>query len=144
MHHSSCKCQELSFMERTIIQNISVSLCGMKNPKTSDTLITNLKTLMNVTKMTKDQVATKSGISSRMISYILAGEKTPSIELAEALGKAFGLSGWHMIMPSLPYDLAKSGKLYELDELVRNYVASDDEGRDFLNKAAQREARYKV
>lgn len=141
MHHRSYLCQEQSFTDGTIIPNISFSLCSMKKLKTSDTLITNLKTLMKVTKMTKDQVALKSGVSSRMISYVLAGEKTPSIEIAEALGKAFGLSGWHMIMPSLPYDLAKSGKL---DELVRNYAASDEEGRDFLNKAAQREAKHKV
>jgi transcriptional regulator with XRE-family HTH domain len=117
-------------------------LLGMKTshrPKTNDTLVTNLRALMKATKMTKQVLHQKSRVSERMIGYILAHERKPTVEIAEALASAFGLTGWQLIMPDLPIEIAKSGKL---DELIHNYSLSSESGREYINRVAEQESKY--
>lgn len=110
-----------------------------KRTSTSDTLVTNLRELMRITKIRKPDLAKKSGVSERMIGYILAKERTPTVDTAEALGQAFGLNGWQLIMPGLPIHLAKNG---HLDKLVKNYARLTDEGREYVDRVAEKEAGY--
>ncbi len=80
-------------------------------PKASKTLVANLRALMRATGMKRTLLVKKSGVSERMIGYILAEERTPTLDIAEALAKAFGLRGWQMIVPGLPVALAKNGRI---------------------------------
>lgn len=48
---------------------------------------------MEVAGMNKPTLARKSGVSERMIAYILKAEKTSTIEVAQKLAKVFGLEG---------------------------------------------------
>lgn len=117
-------------------------LLGMKKRtrmSTSETLVSNIREVMRATGMKKADVAKKSGVSERMIGYILAKERSPTVDVAEALGKAFGLTGWQMIMPGLPVRLAKNG---HLDKLVKNYSSLSEEGREYVDRVAEKEARY--
>lgn len=106
-----------------------------------ETMIINLKMLMERTKMTTKQIALKSGISSRMIDYILSGERGATIETAEKIANVFGLTGWQLIMPSLPYDVAKSGAL---DQLIKDFSHCETVSQKYISSVAQREAIYKV
>lgn len=115
-------------------------LFGMKKrASTSDTLVANIREVMRVTGMKKPDLARKSGVSERMIGYILAKERSPTVDVADAIGRAVGLTGWQMIMPGLPVHLAKNG---HLDKLVKNYTHLTDEGREYVNRVAEREAGY--
>lgn len=110
-------------------------------PNTAETLVSNLRALMRATGMKKPELAKKSGVSERMIGYILAGERTPTVDVADALGKAFNLSGWQMIVPGLPTELTKNG---QLEKLVKNYSQLSQEGRSFVDLVAERETEYKT
>lgn len=110
-----------------------------RRPHTADTIVTNLRHLMRETGMKPAALATKSGVSKRMIDYILTKERTPTIEVAEALANAFGLTGWQLLLPDLPVHLAKTG---QLDRLLSYYSHSSDAGRAYIDRVAEQEAKY--
>lgn len=97
------------------------------------TLATNLKRLMTLANnMSARKLSGLSGVSDRYIGMILNRDHQPTVEIAEALAKPFGLTGWQLIMPNLDIDLAKSGKL---TELIHKYQTSSKQTRalfDFL------------
>lgn len=106
-----------------------------KHPKTVICFVTNLKYLLEVTVMQKSELAMKSGISARYIDYLLKFEKYPTIEMAENIGKSFGLSGWHMILPNLNYELGKNGKL---EELLKEFTNSSKVTQDYVSEVLHR------
>jgi len=114
---------------------------AMKKQMPQETLIANLKMLMSKTNMSNKEIAQKSGVSTRMIDYILNGQRGATIETAEKLANVFGLTGWQIIMPSLPYDIAKSGAL---DKLIKDFSHCGDISQQYISSVAQREAIYKV
>lgn len=117
-------------------------LLNMKTRQnTCDTLIANLRALMKAGGMKLPGLAIKSGVSLRMINYILSKERKPTVEIAEALARAFNLKGWQLIIPDLPVDLARSGKL---NTLVKNYTHSSEAGREYIDRVAEQEAKYKT
>lgn len=111
----------------------------MKNQMPADSLSINLRHLSQLTGMKAEQIAKKSGLSQRAIAYYLSGERSPKVKDAELIAEVFGLRGWHLIMPDLPNDLRKSKAL---QRLIENYINSDDEGADMIEKVAEREAKY--
>lgn len=106
-------------------------------PTTAETLITNLKMLMAKTKTNTAWIARQSGVSKRMVDYILSGERGASIEVAEKIANAYGITGWQLIMPSLPYDLASSGKL---DRLINKFEHCSQVAQDYVLDVLKREA----
>lgn len=112
-----------------------------KKQTTQETLISNLVLLMQRHGYSVRDIAGKSGLSGRMVRYVLNGERLPTIETAEQLARCFNLSGWQLIMPSLmDYD----GDLSSLSALINDYLRSDDEGRQFISSAAKRESSRKA
>lgn len=111
----------------------------MKTPP-AETLVINLKMLMTKTNTSSADLSKRSGVSKRMIDYILNGDRKPSVELAGDLAEAFGLTGWQLIMPSLPYDLAKDGTL---DKLIKDYTHCAQTSQDYISHVAEREAVYR-
>jgi transcriptional regulator with XRE-family HTH domain len=93
---------------------------------------------MTIRGWTQVELAKKSGVSQRMISSILSCESGCSVETADALAHAFGLTGWHLIMPNLSEDLLKSKAI---QVLLESYVTASDEGRALIDAIAAREAR---
>lgn len=110
-------------------------------PTPAETLVTNLKMLMLKTSMSSADLSLKSGVSKRMIDYILGGERKPSVEIAGQLAEGFGLTGWQLIMPSLPYDIAKDGTL---DKLIKDFSHCEHSSQDYIRHVAEREAVYKI
>lgn len=104
-----------------------------------DVIVGNLRALMRSSGIKKKQLSERSGVSERMIGYILAKEKTPTVEVTDMLARAFGLSGWQLMIPDVRADLAKSGKI---SKLVRNYSVASDNGRDYIDRVAEQEAKY--
>ena len=108
---------------------------------TKDVLVSNLKILMRHKGWSKSELARQSKISLRMINYILSGERAPSIEVADQLAKAFGLSGWQMMKPNLPEDLLSSPTL---SKLLDAYASASPDGRKMIDLVAERESKYRT
>lgn len=104
---------------------------------TAETLITNLKMLMAQTKTNTAWIAKQSGVPKRMVDYILSGERGASIEIAEKIANAYGITGWQLIMPSLPYTLASSGKL---DNLIKRFDSCNQVAQAYVLDVLKREA----
>lgn len=104
-----------------------------------DVLVANLRALMRDTGTTKIALSKKSGVSQRMVAYILSKERTPTVDVAESLAKAFNLKGWQLMIPDINIEVAKSNKL---DVLIKNYAESSDNGREFIDRVAEKESKY--
>jgi len=107
-----------------------------KRPNTRASLAKNLKTLMAIRGWNQIELSKKSGVSQRMISSILSQESGCSVETADAIAHAFGLEGWHLIMPHLSEDLLKSKAVQDLFE---SYINASPEGRALIDAMAARE-----
>ena len=111
---------------------------AIKRPATKDTLANNLRALMDERQWNQVELSKRSGVSQRQISNILRRETGCSIEHAEALAQAFGLEGWHLIMPTLRRDL-KTGAVAKL---ISNYAEATDAGRAAIDRVAELESHY--
>lgn len=112
---------------------------GAKKTSTAENFVANLRFLMRLNDISQTTLAKKSGVSQKSISNILNGNQIPSIEMAEQLAAAFGLEGWHMIMPNLPDDLRSSSAL---SKLYKGFIKATPEGRKHIEMVAEREAAY--
>ena len=86
--------------------------------------------------MSQRDLAAKSGVSQRQISNILSDATSCSVDTAQALAKAFGLEGWHLLVPNLPDELLSSPSL---ERLVRAYIGAPASAREFMDTLADRE-----
>lgn len=111
----------------------------MAKHSTKQILAKNLTFLMSQAGHSQHELAKRSGVSQKTISNILRQEQAAAVEMAEKLAAAFGLEGWHIIMPNLPTDLlaAKS-----MEALYASYIAASIEGRANIERIAEMEAKY--
>lgn len=123
---------QLSLLRQTASQRLYRCYVAPKRPSTRDTLATNIKTLMTLRGWTQVQLAEKSGVSQTMISSVTGAKSGCSVETAEAIAHAFGLTGWHLLMPGLTEDLLKSKAV---QKLLESYVDATPEGRAFIDAA---------
>lgn len=115
------------------------NVAGMKKrPHTTEVISKNLRALMDLQKMSVSELAKASGVSPRMIQYVLDRERTPSVEIADDLGVALGVTGWLLMLHDLDYALAKSGRI---SDLIKNYMDDPDDTRAYLDSVAKRDAR---
>lgn len=101
-----------------------------------DTLAKNLKMLMAHRKLSKKELAYASGLSERMIGYILSGEKAATIQTVGDLSKALKVPGWCLIMPGLTAELAG----VKIEKLIQHYSVASVEARHYIDQIADREA----
>ncbi|MCB4811678.1 helix-turn-helix transcriptional regulator [Methylovorus menthalis] len=94
-------------------------------------LIDNLQKLMvNST----GEIAKKSGISKRMIDYIMEGSRGASLNTLEKIADSHGLNAWHLLLDYLNLDAARSG---DLDKLVTNFSKCDKTTQAYLLHVAE-------
>lgn len=92
---------------------------------------------MGIRGWTQVQLAEKSGVSQTMISSVLGQKSGCAVETADALALAFGLTGWHLLMPGLSVDLLKSKAV---QRLLESYVNATPEGQALIDAMATRES----
>lgn len=129
---------QLSLLRQTATQRLYRCYVAPKRSSTRDTLAGNLKTLMALRSWTQVQLAEKSGVSQTMISSVLNARSGCSVETADALAHAFGLTGWNLLMPGLSEDLLKSKAV---QKLLESYVHASPEGQALIDAMALRESR---
>lgn len=131
---------QLSLLRQTATQRLYRCYVAPKRPNTRETLAKNLGTLMKIRDWTQVDLAGKSGVSQTMISSVLNERSGCSIETADALAHAFGLTGWHLLMPGLTEDLLKSKAV---QKLLDTYVNATPEGQALIDAMAVRESKIK-
>ena len=102
-------------------------------------VIDNIKKLMRLRGDSIRDLAERSNIHKSTIGNLLSGRHKISVEAADAIARAYGLEGWHLLMPNLSDDLIQSPTI---SRLVQSYVAADDKGREHICHVAEREAAY--
>lgn len=110
-------------------------------PTPSETLAQNLQMLLELApeKKSLDWLSRRSGVSKRMIQYLLKCERTATIDTIEALAKPFNLAGWQLLISGLRADLINNGTI---PRLIENFANSSNEGRMVINRIAEQEAKY--
>ncbi len=107
---------------------------------TAKTIVKNLISLMAEFHIDKPELSKKSGVSPRMVSYILSGDRKPSIDVLDKLAEVLGISAWQLMIPNLHADLVKRGRL---DKLIKSYASTTEDGREHIDLVAAREAQYR-
>lgn len=105
-------------------------------PRTRNTLALKLKTMMDTAQMTQRELANASGVSQRQISNIVNGKNACSHEVADALAKPFGMTGWQLISPHIPANYKYAGAL---NQLINAYTHANEDLRRYLDSIVERE-----
>lgn len=96
----------------------------------------NLKHLTD-TYMDKAYLASKSGVSSRMITFLINLERGASIDTVSRLANAMGVPAWVLLVENLTSSMVKNR---ELGELIENYVLANEPGRGHIVDVSRKEA----
>lgn len=102
-------------------------------------LIENLNGLMRARKMKVPELAELSGVSLRMVRFVLKSERMPTIETINRLASAFQLSSWQLLMPNFHKQVDDGAAL---NAVLASYIDSDSKGRELIKSVAEREAEY--
>lgn len=109
----------------------------MNRPNTGDTVAKNIQHLMDAMGWNVPKLEAASGVPRRTIYSILNRErKQPGVDTTDQIAQAFGLTGWHLLIPNLRYDLAKNGKL---DALLEKYAGACQETQEYVVMILDRE-----
>jgi len=65
------------------------------------------------------RVAKEGGLAQRTVSNVINKTNDPGTEIIEALGNAFGVPGWTLLIPKVPAKILNSK---ELPNLVSTYL----------------------
>jgi transcriptional regulator with XRE-family HTH domain len=84
-----------------------------------DALAENVQALMDLRGWTQTRVAKEGGLAQRTVSNVLNKTNDPGTEVIEALGRAFGVPGWTLLIPKVPSKVLDS---QELPNLVNTYL----------------------
>ena len=109
--------------------------------KTNEILVRNLKHLMETTGTSKQQLAKLSGVSPRMIAYLLQQERVPTVDLLEKLASVFNLRAWILLVENLP-DCIEACR--QLEQLTLNYLLLSEQSRARVLKITDEKARYET
>jgi|ERR1700733_2531707 len=94
------------------------------------TLMTNAEIGVTVT-------AGRAGINPKTINNLINLRHDPGLSTIENIARVFGLAAWQLLRPGGAEDL-KAGA--PIDQLLRNYLAASDRGREAIARLAQLEA----
>ncbi len=84
-----------------------------------DVLAANVLALMERRGWKQTRVAKEGGIAQRTVSNVINKTNDPGTEVIEALGRAFRVPGWTLLIPNVPIKVLDS---QELPNLVDTYL----------------------
>jgi transcriptional regulator with XRE-family HTH domain len=105
------------------------------HPETRKALGLKLKARMRAAHMTQRKLSDLTGVSQTQISNIVRGKNACSIEMADALAKAFGMKGWQLLAP---IEIADADHAQTLTNLVFAYTTNESLRR-YLDTIVERE-----
>lgn len=121
------------------VRNQGVRVVKTDKQQPRESLAVNLRHLMDLNDYVEDDVARLAKVSQKTINNILNKTTSVTLDKVEAVAAVFGLSGWQLILPNLPAELAEGGSIAKL---YKGYIKATPEGRQHIEMVAQREAAY--
>lgn len=112
-----------------------------KARKAADLLASNLRMLMKKNKLSRSALAKRCGVSPRHLAYILASEKSATIDVLERIARVFGLECWQLISRDLTDSQSVNS---QVSKVIHEYVQATEDGRELILKIAEREAKYRT
>lgn len=113
-----------------------------KRPTTRETIATNLRMLMRNSDppLSQHELAKKAGVSQKSVSNMLdpsrPGVSAGTLDKLERVAGAFGLTAWHLLIPTLPQDIREC---HRIGELVADYIVTPQSSREIIYHTAERE-----
>lgn len=103
-----------------------------------DALVTNLEYLMTVSGLTSQSLLSKAtGVSQTHIGNILRHDKLPGVHVLERLAHGLNVEVWQLLAPPA---LLQRGLSRPADQLLRDWLNCDDEGRRTISAVARAQA----
>lgn len=101
----------------------------------------NLRRLMDRESLSEAALSRRTGghVSQKAINNILNQRQACTIETADKLARAFDLDLWCLFLAELPEDPAV---VESIRRLYQSYSVASPEGRELIDKVAEREAAY--
>lgn len=116
--------------------------CMPSRPSTRETIARNLRMLMESSNPPLNQVelAKRAGVAQKSVSNMLdpsrPGVSAGTLDKLERVAAAFGLTAWHLLIPTLPEDLKEC---HRISDLVADYIVTPKTSRDLIYHTAERE-----
>lgn len=104
------------------------------------TLARNVRHLMEGHGHSAYDLARISGVSQRTVLNIINADTDARLDTVDAIAEAYGLAGWHLIIPTLPADLIDSPAI---SKMVGYYAKMPPEDRSYIDTTIAREASRK-
>jgi len=105
-------------------------------------LAANINGLMERRNWVQHDLAKAAGIAQRTVSNLCNPDgPSPKLDIVDAVAAAFGLEGWHLILPNLLTDLDGESSVAKL---VADFESADKSGKRHVLRVAEREAEYKA
>ena len=114
----------------------------------NEPLLSNLIRLQKEAKYTNRKISelTGGGVSDRFVANVKNNDNSPSLEIIRALARAFKLEPWQLLLPDMAN---KTEMIYDksyrndknLREIIDNYLASDEKGRELIWLIASTQAK---
>lgn len=86
------------------------------------------------------ELAKKAGVSQKSVSNMLdparPGVSAGTLDKLDRVARAFGLTAWHLLIPTLPEDIREC---HRISELVADYIVTPQDSRDLIYHTAERE-----
>lgn len=88
----------------------------------------------------QDALSKMAKVSQKTVSNMLKPEgPTPHLDNIDAVAAVYGLTGWQLILPSLP---ASKESVEGMVRLVENFAGASAEGQAAITRVAEMEANY--
>lgn len=113
--------------------------CMATPKKTLQDLAKNTKYLRARNKWSQAELAKKSRISQKAISDIENAVYDAKHDTADAIGRAFGLTGWHMLNPNLARDTESGGTIAKM---IEGFSQLNEESQQLIMQLVEREIKY--
>ena len=121
----------------TMVEHLPKAIKMKRRPR--QTLIRNLRYLMDKYDYSGNAIAKKAGVSEKTVSNMLNDRHNVTLDSVQKVAEVFGLDSWHLILPNLPVDLIDTGVG---DRLLNNYSNSSQEGRNLIELISDRESSH--
>lgn len=125
------RCQEPQHIARAI----GNSLCMKRQDKeTAARIGKNLSFLIERTGIKVMEVAERSRVGLRTVTYMKNGEGNPTVSNVEKVARVFGLTSWHMLSKTLEQDYDTQEWL---DRIHTAFSMASSDGQDVIRKATE-------
>lgn len=103
-------------------------------------LAANIRKLLAQRRWSEAELARRCGVSQKAVNNTANATVSTQIDTVDAIARAFGATTWQLLHPKFEGDLPAG---IDVDDLLRNFTSSNEQGRAWILRVAEQEAKYK-